>query len=104
MQGFIARNKAKRELFRRLERILCGTLDPEFKSHQYLYVYNKYVDHKGLVALLAMKRSAGVAPEMNLRNRDKTCKGVITLALKPRGYIKRRQKRGYNGPTKKDNR
>ena len=32
-----------------------------------VYIY-KYIDQKGSVAMLAVKRSVGVAPEMNLRN------------------------------------
>ena len=32
-----------------------------------MYVY-KYVNQKGSAAILAIKRSAGIAPEVNLRN------------------------------------
>ena len=32
-----------------------------------IFLY-KYMDHKGLGAILVIKRSAGVAPEVNLRN------------------------------------
>ena len=46
---------------RQLERALCHTL----ASHQCLY---KYMDHKGSAAMLPIKRSAGVASEVNLRN------------------------------------
>ena len=47
--------------------------------HQWLWTHDhKYVDQHGLVAMLATKRSEGVAPEVNLRNPlhigDKTCK------------------------------
>ena len=42
-----------------------------------IYMY-KYVDQKGLAAMLAIKRLAGVTQEVNLRNSlhagDKTCK------------------------------
>ena len=38
----------------------------------YIYVY-KYVDRKISFAMLAVKRSAGVAPEVNLRNPLSTC-------------------------------
>ena len=41
--------------------------DSGFESHQCLYVY-KYVDQKGLDAMLANKRSAGVGPQVNLSN------------------------------------
>ena len=45
------------------------------RHHHSMY---KYVDHKGLAAMLAMKRSTGVAPEVNLWNPlhagIKTCK------------------------------
>ena len=42
-------------------------IDSGFESHQCLYVY-KYVDQKGLAVMLANKRLAGVAPEVNLSN------------------------------------
>ena len=59
-----------------------------FKSPTNAYVQVcKYVDHKGSAAMLASKRPAGVAPEMNLRN---DCTQVMkhanegsTLTLKP---------------------
>ena len=53
----------------------------------------KYVDHKASTAMLAVKRSAGVAPEVNLRNpihagKKHTSKGT-TQALKPRADVTR---------------
>ena len=47
---------------------MCRTLDLKLYSlFQYLYVH-KYVDQKGSAAMPAVKGSAGVAPEVNLRN------------------------------------
>ena len=45
------------EWFSRLERALYRTLDPQFK------------DQISSAALLAVKRSAGVVPQLNMRNR-----------------------------------
>ena len=55
----------------------------------------------------AAKRSAHVAPEVNLRERtlhsplQKSNKTEPTLALKPRGDVIRNPKQGYQGPQKK---
>ena len=50
---------------------------PMFQSHQCLYVH-KYTDQKCLDVMFAIKKSAGVAPEVNLRNplhaSDEGCK------------------------------
>ena len=46
---------------------LLVNLKPENKSVE-LNNRNIYVDQKGSAALVAVKRSAGVAPEVNLRN------------------------------------
>ena len=43
----------------------CRTLDSEFEFHQCL---KSYTDQKGLVAMLTVQNSAGVAQELNLRN------------------------------------
>ena len=63
------------------------------------------VDQKGSAAMLTTIQSAGVAPEVNLRNPlcagDKACKR-FTLALKPRGDITRSPKQGYQWPNKKE--
>ena len=41
---------------------------PDLSStYAYTHMYT-YVDQKGLAALLVIKRSAGVAPSLNLRN------------------------------------
>ena len=49
------------------ERRLCHTFSPGFESHQRLYV-DKYMNQKGLAAVLVIKMSAGVTPEVDLRN------------------------------------
>ena len=55
------------------------------KSHQYSYVCN-YIDQEALAAMLAVKRSAGVAPEVNLRNPGKeACKKGIDHAFETQG-------------------
>ena len=56
----------------------------------------------------AAKRSACVAPEVDLRvctlhlPPQKSNKAEPTLALKPRGDVTRNPKHGYQWPTKKD--
>ena len=64
----------------------------------------KYVGQSGLAAMLAVKRSAGVAPEVNLRNSAQARKHASesTLALKPRADVTRSPKQGYQWPHKKD--
>ena len=47
---------------------LSHTLDPGFECHQCWNHMWKYMDQKGPTAMLGIKRSAGVTPEMNLRN------------------------------------
>ena len=59
------------------------TRDRGFKPNQCLLT--KYVEENSLAAMLATKRSAGVAPEVNLRT-------DVTRSLK----------QGYQGPHKKD--
>ena len=53
---------------------------------------------------VVLKRSAGVAPEVNLRNIAQARKHASesTLALKPRADITRSPKQGYQWPHKKD--
>ena len=48
----------------------CCTFDAGFESHLCLYYVCKHVDQKlkGSTAMLAVKRSAGVTLEVNLRN------------------------------------
>ena len=60
----------------------------------------KYVDQKGLAAILTSKQSAGVTPELNLRI-TQARKGS-TLALKPGQKSPEVQNRGISGPHKKD--
>ena len=52
----------------------------DFLTFLFTYVY-KYVDQKGMVAMLVIKRSVGVAPEVTLRNSmhggNKACKQGI---------------------------
>ena len=64
----------------------------------------KYVGQSGLAAMLAVKRSAGVAPEVNLRNSAQARKHASesTLALKPRADVTISPKQGYQWPHKKD--
>ena len=59
---------AEPEWLRQVERTL--SYSPMFESHQYwdAYIY-KYVDQRGSAAILADKRPAGVAPDVNLKNR-----------------------------------
>ena len=80
-------------------------LDPGLKSHQYLYVC-KYVDWNGFGAMLATKRSAGVTPEVNLRNPlhvgDEACKQVDRPWLwKTWQMLPEVQSRGISGATKR---
>ena len=68
--------------------------------HQCVYVY-KYVDQKGLAAIMSMKRSAVVTPEVNLmdplQSGDEARKrGESTLALKPRIDVTRSPKTGVS--------
>ena len=76
--------------------LCCGTIGCGFKPwlqlHQCLSIYNnyKYVGQKGLAAMLAVKRSAGVTPEVNLRKSTQARKHASkkpTLALKPRAAV-----------------
>ena len=64
----------------------------------------KYVGQSGSAAMLAIKRLAGVAPEVNLRNSMQARKHASesTLALKPRADVTRSSKQGYQWPHKKD--
>ena len=60
---------------------------------------------KDLAAMLAGKRSAGVTPNMNLRNPfhtgEEEHKQGSTLALKPREYVTRSPKQDICDPMKK---
>ena len=56
-------------------------------TNAFEYMISKYVDQKGSTAILATKRSAGVTPEVNLRNPLYTSQ-VSTLALKHRCHQK----------------
>ena len=51
---------------------------PEFESHQCL---KKYVDQKGSAGILAIRRSAGVAPEVNLWNPGKMSPVVQNMGV-----------------------
>ena len=57
-----------------------------------------YVEENELAAMLAAKRSASVAPEVNFRERVNK---AATLALRPRGDVTRSPKQGISGPTKR---
>ena len=57
---------------------------------------------KGLTAMLSANRSAGVAPEVNLRKCvTRMPPRLPTLALKPKGDVVRSPKQGYQWPCKK---
>ena len=59
---------------------------------------------KGLAAMLTSMQSAGVAPEVNLRNSAQAKKHASeksTLALKPRADVTRNPKQGYQWPPRK---
>ena len=66
----------------------------------------RYVEESS-AAMLATKRSAGVAPEVNLGEcisptpLPRTNKAEPTLALKPRGDVPRSPKQRYQWPLKK---
>ena len=63
---------------------------------------------KQLAAMLAIYKSRGVAPEVNLRKyiscmpQQSSNKAEPTLALKPRGDVTRKPKQGYQWPKKMD--
>ena len=63
---------------------------------------HKYVGGNGSAAMLAAKRSAGVTPEVNLREHltHMPLPRLPTLVLKPRGGFTRSPKQGYQWPTK----
>ena len=54
----------------------------------------RYMEENSLAAKLEAKRSAGVTPEVNLREHV-TCMPPPTLALKHRGDVTRSSKQGY---------
>ena len=56
--------QAEPEWLRRVDR-LHRTLDPR---SQPMFACGKVLDQKGSAAMMAITRSAGVAPEVNLRN------------------------------------
>ena len=67
----------------------------------------RYVEDKRLAAILATKRSAGVAPEVNFRKYVALMPlpsgtRLPTLDLKPIGDVTRSPKQGYQWPHKKD--
>ena len=65
----------------------------------------RYVDQKGLVAMLTSIQSAGVTPDMNLRNSVQTRKHrseESALALQLRADITRNPKQRYQWPYEKD--
>ena len=85
---------------------MCRTLDLKLYSlFQYLYVH-KYVDQKGSAAMPAVKRSAGVPPEVNLGNycyclqMMKHARKRFNLALKPKADFTRSPNQGYQWPHK----
>ena len=52
--------------------------------------------------MLAVKRSAGIAPEVNLGNQLHTGEEASTLTLKAKADITRSPKQEYQRPHKKD--
>ena len=75
------------------------------EPHQWVYVF-KYVDWNSFATMLAIKRSASVTPEVNLRNPFHTgkevCKYGDQLRLWNSGQTSPKvQNRGISGPTKK---
>ena len=66
---------------------------------------SKYMTQKGSAAMLAIKRSAGVAPEVNLRNLLRTgeeaCKRGIHYDFETRTASPEVQTMGVSGQTKK---
>ena len=67
----------------------------------------RYVEENSLAALLAAKRSAGVAPEVNVREHvahmsPPSMNKAPTLASRPSGDVTRSPKQGYHWPHKKD--
>ena len=67
----------------------------------------RYVEENGLAAMLATKRSAGVAPEVNIMKciTDIPLPSVNKAAhpgFEPRGDVTRSLKQGYQWPHKKD--
>ena len=71
---------------------MCANLRP----------FKKYVDPKSLVTMLAVKKSANVTPEVNLRNPLTSTSGheahKQAQVFKPRAYITRRSKQRYQWP------
>ena len=64
----------------------------------------KYVDENSSAAMLATKKSAGVALKVNLRKHTSRMPlGSVNKALKTRGDITRSPKLGYQWPHKKEN-
>ena len=63
------------------------------------YYVHKYVDQKGLTAMRAIIRSAGVAPEMNLKNPlnadTEACKRGIHPGFENQGRLHQKSKTGY---------
>ena len=61
----------------------------------------RYVEKNGSATMLAVKGSAGVAPEVNLREHvTHTPLANANKALKPRGGISRSPEQGYHWPRK----
>ena len=64
----------------------------------------KYVDHNGSAAILAVKRSASTAPEVNLKiplNVGNEGHNQGVLPLKPKEDVARSPKQGHQCPHKK---
>ena len=77
---------------------MCRTLNPKFYPvFQFLYV-QKYVDQKGSAVMSTIKKSAGVDPEVNLRNPlhagDEACKQEIHPGFDTQGRLYQKSKSG----------
>ena len=79
-----------------------SALSTGMSSNFNLYL-KKHVGQSGLNAMLAIKRSAGVAPNMNLGNLWVTIMQMraSTLTWKPKEDITKRLEQGYQWPQKK---
>ena len=80
-------------------KLCCVLLNLGFESHQSLHMCaSTWIQNGSAAAMKAAKWSAGVTPEVNLRNLLHTgielSKGS-TLALKPRVDVTRSPKQGY---------
>ena len=92
-----------------LQRRACGTdgrgFQPQTSTNACGHVC-RYMDQKSLAAMLTSIQSAGVSPEVNLRNSlqagDKACKRGIHPGFETQGRPHQKSKTGYQWPHEKD--